>query len=444
MGAGLDAAFIFTHFESSRRGNLRRRVAGDAAVSENGVSHFGDEMKPLNLDLGQSASLWSRAEDFWHAVGWAFNCSVLHPERWAVWRLWLEFMCEVMEDDWIERLKMSERSKPEAGGDDEPLKHSLIFRYVDRGSIGFGRERRMLRAIFADGGSAAVAEFGQVFAKELESRVDDDTNGTARRKEPAVNIDAEQFGDYLSSDEDKDTDSEDNNTDNKRARKRPRRGTRGGTTPASTSKDTLSSTPHADISRLGGLPSLALRQRLLSLLSCVSNRLPNSFLPLDDLYHLFVENIRHLPFPIFQSFISPTVLSAFSQTQQITLCDHLLSRMLESSAPNSGDDRLTQSKLERCYLPFTANTTNPADNAKVSITLEALLTLLASEDLVTVTPEFRDAVETGIVARIDKAGSSESKKKGPRILDIERCWLLESGDRLMFLVDEVLGGCSSG
>jgi hypothetical protein len=59
----------------------------------------------LNLDMGQSDSLWSRAEDFWHAVGWAFNCSVLHPERWERWQVWLQYMCEVMEDDWEQRLE---------------------------------------------------------------------------------------------------------------------------------------------------------------------------------------------------------------------------------------------------------------------------------------------------------------------------------------------------
>lgn len=444
----LDAAFTFTHFESSRRGVLRRRVSDDAGASGDGggVSHFGDETRPLNLDLGRSASLWSRAEDFWHAVGWAFNCSVSHPERWGVWRLWLEFMCEVLEDDWNERLKMAERSKS-GTGDDGPLKQSLIFRYVDRGgSIGFGRNRRILRAIFADGASAAVAEFGQVFPKELESRrAGDSTNETTRRNDTAaVNIDAEQFGDYLSHDEDKETDSEDdNNNDSKPARKRPRRGTKNDATATSTSKDTLTTSPNADISRLGGLPSLALRQRLLSLLSCVSNRLPESFLSLDDLYHLFVENIRHLPLPIFQAFVSPSALSSFSPTQQITLCDHLLACMLESSAPRSRDAHLTQPKLEQCFLPFAASTASPVDNAKVSITLEALLVLLAGDDndLVTATPGLRDAVGTGIVARVEKAGSSEPKKKGlSRDLDAERCWLLESGDRLRFLVDDVLGG----
>jgi hypothetical protein len=279
----------------------------------------------------------------------------------------------------------------------------------------------------------------------VSRRAGDSTNETTRRNDTAaVNIDAEQFGDYLSHDEDKETDSEDDtNNDSKPARKRPRRGTKNDATATSTSKDTLTTSPNADISRLGGLPSLALRQRLLSLLSCVSNRLPESFLSLDDLYHLFVENIRHLPLPIFQAFVSPSALSSFSPTQQITLCDHLLARMLESSAPRSHDAHLTQPKLEQCFLPFAASTASPVDNAKVSITLEALLVLLAGgdNDLVTATPGLRDAVGTGIVARVEKAGSSEPKKKGlSRDLDAERCWLLESGDRLRFLVDDVLGG----
>lgn len=446
MGAKFDAAFTFTHFETSRHGALRRRGSDDTPVPGDGgggggIPYLGDETKPVDLDLGQSASLWSRAEDFWHAVGWAFNCSILHPGRWEIWRLWLEFMCEVLEDDWSERLKMSEK----AGGDDEPLKQSLIFRYIDRGSLGFGRNRRILRAIFADGGSTAASEFGQVFPKELESSRGGDGNDNIKKRETAaVNVDAEQFGDYLSNDEDKETESEDGQTDAKPSRKRPRRGTRNTTKETSTPSSTTSNT---SITLLGPLPSLTLRQRLLSLLSCVSNRLPNSFLPLDDLYHLFIENIRHLPLPIFQSFISPSTLSAFSQSQQVTLCDYLLFRMLESSAPNAdaGDNcLLTQKKLEECFLPFAANTTSPVDNAKVSITLEALVVLLAGDDLVTVTEGFRTAVQTGVLARVEKAGSAEGKKKGPKVQDLERCWLLESGDRLVFLVDEVLKKATAG
>lgn len=405
-------------------------------------------MRPLNLDLGQSASLWSRAEDFWHVVGWAFNCSVLHPGRWEVWRLWLDFMCDVLDDDWSERLKLADE---EDGSKDRPLKDSLIFKYIDGGSIAFGRNRRILRAIFADGSHASVGEFGQIFSRELDSTAPNtETESRTASASAAVDISQNQFGDYLSDDGDEDEDQEPDVDEPPRARKRPRRGTKSNPTSTSTSTTTTASSLHL---HLGGPNSLSLRQRLLSLLSCVSNRLPNSFLPLDDLYHLFIENIRHLPFPTFHRFVSPS-LSLLTEPQQTTLCDYILFRMLEASAPGTdsldSDDpcNMTQEKLEECFLSFAANTAAVADNAKVSVTLEALVVLLARDGLIVVTEGLREAVTRGIVARVEKAGAAggDEKRKvagrgrgrGMGMGELEQCWLLESADRLMFLVDEVL------
>ena len=71
--------------------------------------------------ISDADSVWQRAEDFWHVVGWAFRCSVLHPERWERWQIWLQFMCNVLEDDWKER----ERKWLEAKGDErEPSQNA--------------------------------------------------------------------------------------------------------------------------------------------------------------------------------------------------------------------------------------------------------------------------------------------------------------------------------
>ena len=70
-----------------------------------------DESMPLNDILGNEESLWSRADDFWHAVGWAFNCSVRYPGRWERWRIWLELMCDVLQDDWNERERICQEKK---------------------------------------------------------------------------------------------------------------------------------------------------------------------------------------------------------------------------------------------------------------------------------------------------------------------------------------------
>ncbi|KAI9932827.1 hypothetical protein ASPWEDRAFT_33794 [Aspergillus wentii DTO 134E9] len=437
--AKFDLAFSFTHFESSRRGG-RRRADDEAVPSET------DETRPLNLDLGQSASIWSRAEDFWHAVGWAFNCSVLHPERWERWQIWLQFMCEVLEDDWNERKREFDRSNPaeeenpksRKRGYEHPLEKSLIFRYIAGGSAGYGRDRRILRAIFADGTATSTNEFREVFHNELKRLKNDNQN--IKKREVEVNIDEGEYGDYLANDEDE---SDEPDTAAKRPARRPKRtrkGTRSGD-PSADAEVNVPFTSHAngDVSLLGGLKSLALRQRLLHLLSDVSESLPQSFTTLEEIYHLFVENIRHLPLPIFQAFVSPSVLPHFSAAAQTTLCEFLLFRMRENAAPDTDEQYLNQTKLEQCFLPYAASTASVVDNTKMSIVLESLVILLADSDLLRVTPLLKTAVQDGIIARADKAQVENRRNQNSRRAeDIEWCWLLESGERLMFLVDEVL------
>lgn len=452
--ARFDIAFAFTHFESSRQGNRRRREDESPGGYE-----VLDETKLLNLELGQSSAVWSRAEDFWHAVGWAFNTSVLHPERWECWQLWLEFMCEVLENDWAERGKQLERENGEAGDGEKQqekrqrwiLEQSLIFGYIQGSSAGYGRDRRILRAIFADGTSSSVNEFREVFRNELKPLKRDQENNIKKR-EAEVNIDEEQYGDYLTKDEDEDEEDavareSNNNTPStsERRPKRTRRGTKADqpatTTPATTASSALHYA-HGVFSLLGGLPSLSLRQRLLHLLSAVSEALPQSFLPLDELYHLFVENIRHLPLPIYQSFISPHASTYFSPAAQTILCESLLYRLRESiAAPEAEDERnlLNQSKLQRCYLPYAASTASVVDNTRISMALEALLAMLADSDLLRITEKLREAVLEGIEARAEKAQEEVRRNQVSREAEsMEWSWLLESGDRLLFMMNELL------
>ncbi|PLB40089.1 uncharacterized protein BDW47DRAFT_124028 [Aspergillus candidus] len=478
LNSRLGVAFSFTHFQSSRQGRRRRGAAEDDTFAD------PEDAKQLNLELAQSAALWSRAEDFWHAVGWAFNCSVLHRERWDRWRVWLEFMCEVLEDDWRERMRLAEvaalqnnndapngtakrRLRNRTDNQDQHtavLRDSLICRYITDPSAGFGRNRRILRAVFADGSSSAVSEFRQVFHNELRPlrNTGGDPPGNIKKREVEVNVDQGVYGDYLT---EKDDDDDDLSTTEKgtpsRKTKRPRRATRSTTTTGDTTIETrpqqsppppsTTNTPLTnDASLLGGLTSLSLRQRLLELLSQVSQKLPREFLPLEDLYHLFVENIRHQPLPIYQALISPSTLSYLSPAAHTTLCEFLLYRLRESAAPDSNEDYLNQTKLESCFLPFAASTAAVADNAKMSIALEALVMLLAQSDLLTVTDGFRSAVECGIEARAEKVqtegaqaatggggGGGRGRGKGRVAEDVEWSWLIESGERLMFLLEVV-------
>ncbi|KAL2870517.1 uncharacterized protein BJX67DRAFT_287300 [Aspergillus lucknowensis] len=452
ISSQLSAAFSFTHFETSRHGGRRHtepvRAASTTMLTPNG------ERKPLNLDrdidteLAHSASVWSRAEDFWHAVGWAFNCSVLHPARWEHWRIWLELMCEVLEDDWDERLRIE---REEQSNDARALKDSMIIRYISNSNTGFGRNRRILRSIFADGGANAVNEFREVFHHELKLSQKKTPKGKGRMKrEAAVDIEADEYGDfYLTTDhEDYDTSSSTGGRESKRLRRstmtaRPKRNA------AATTKPTLDPATLGQASTfaiLGDITSLALRQRLLHLLSTVSEALPTHFIDLQDLYHLFVENIRSLPLPIYQAFVSPFALPYFSSAAQTTLCEFILFRLRETAAPATDDEYLTQSKLENCFLPFAATTSSLSDNAKISIALEALLTLLAESNMIVITEETKRLTKTGIIRRAEKAQYETRKNQLARLSeDMEWSWLCESAERLMFLVEELipLGGGDS-
>lgn len=397
-----------------------------------------------NVALAQEGSLWARAEDFWHVVGWAFNCSILHPKRWERWRLWLEFMCEVLEDDWNERVRLVEKAEREdPGSGDRLLKGSLVFQYIDGGeSVGFGGSRRILRAIFADASSSAMNEFGQIFPKELEPLITDDGSENTKKRENKY-----QYGNDLSDSEN--TDKELKAPTNRRP-KRARRSTRTTTTDTTPKSDssnltTQSTYHHPDTSYLGGMSSLSLRKRLLSLLANVSSKLPKLFLSTEDLYRLFIENIRHLSLCDFQAIVSATSLEYFTTSQQADLCEYFIYSMRESSAPKVDRNTPLETKLERYFLPYAASASSVVANAKMSITLTALFVLLSKSGLLSSSKELKGAMEKGVAARERKAKSGREKKvqgsfdkeEIKRLEEIEWRWLRESESLLTALVDMI-------
>ncbi|KAJ5942108.1 hypothetical protein N7516_002276 [Penicillium verrucosum] len=478
MDAKFNIAFGFTHFESSRQG--RRR--GESPMV---VENDNPDTRPLNTKFNQASSVWSSAEDFWHAVGWAFNCSVLHPARWERWQIWLQFMCNVLEDDWKEREKRyqeakqnqrltsvlsersecSGRSEREGSQDADPaeketrrgrrrkakvvevhddlgiFRESLIFRYIASNTTA-GRDRRIMRAIFANGKSN-LGEFKEVFTDELKIPVPEQDPQNSKKRAGGIDIDKDDYGDYLNnSGEDFEPDqsststsppSRGSNGGNPRRNKRTRRGTRNAmdkaTDPIKMSKASQTPSHESNLSPLGGYISLALRQQLLSILSNVSEKLPRHFMPLDHLYDLFVENIRDLSLPIFQHFISPSNLPHLLPEADSTLCELLLFVLRESSAPSSDDNYLTQAKLEKCFLPYAAATPTIENNAKVSLLLEALMVLLHKSKMLSVTPSLAEAVRSGI-ARREKASRDQDS--------VEWAYLRESGFRMKFMVEHIL------
>ncbi|KZF18980.1 hypothetical protein L228DRAFT_286213 [Xylona heveae TC161] len=425
INADFGTAFTFTGLSVSRRGggSSRRRVAAEQIAAPR-----HEDADAINSEIANEGGLYALAEDFWHVVGWAFNCSVSWKRRWLRWKLWLETMLEVLEDDWIARENLwldNEDGEEEL----EVLENSLIARYLRTDLNRYGGVRRIVRAIFADGSSTNLNEFREVFRKETKERKR--KQDPIFKREQRVNIDEDNFGDYLDENEDDDDDDDNTGADpyanleellaedgtpeqsGKRKRGGPGRrvavkaeeDTKGNSMTVFDSPSFSSEDAFNGSEPLGGMEAVQLRRRLLYLLSAVSHALPDSFTPITSLYDLYLDHLRPLPLAKFNLFISPIPVPTFNPSAHSSLVQLLLRSMLASSAPalpragpargsrgerirKSGDstslrdsselsDFLTQDLLERHFLPFAASSAGPADNAKVSLMLECLMRLLA-------------------------------------------------------------------
>jgi len=130
----------------------------------------------MEAKLAKHQAIWSSADDFWHVVGWAFNCAVTSSLRWAHWKVWLELMLEMLEVDLMDRILRAKGSE-EYGAQ---LSESMIAQYVSRtgGPIGHVEQTRIVRAIFAHGTARDLAEFKEIWKDELKAA--DDKNDSAR------------------------------------------------------------------------------------------------------------------------------------------------------------------------------------------------------------------------------------------------------------------------
>lgn len=413
VNSNLDEAFVFSGVgKSSRRGGGGRR----RAIAED-TSPTGSGPDEIENDLAQTGAIWAQAEDIWQVVGWAFNCSVLHQKRWARWRLWIEYMLDLFEEDWkVRELELDQDMESDEEAADDLREKSMIVRSLSAEGITTGRERKIVRAIFADGSAKSAAEFPEIWKNETKERKKE----VESRKMPTkIDIEADNYGDYLDEEKDSDLEESDPNPPSE---------------PLSKPTHISSSlpTPPTDLSApLGGTPALNLRLRFLSLLSAVSAALPTTFATLDSLYDNYLEHIRPLPTPTFFMLISPSNLRFFSVPAASSLTQYILRSLITTSAPSPAGDDLTQQVLEKNYLPFPANTNSIADNAKVSLCVETLLRLLDRHAGLAWTPALQDAVELGIAARDGKATKATTKKRGGAD---ERMWLRASAERMRSVV----------
>ncbi|KAI1213313.1 uncharacterized protein F4807DRAFT_258806 [Annulohypoxylon truncatum] len=368
--------------------------------------------------------LWRRGQDFFRVVGWAFNCSVLYPNRWRHWRHWLKFMLDVLEQDLHERQKLDE----ESGQTDYPmLRDSILATYIaQRSGRGAGGGLKwIMEAIFADGSVTASARFQEIWPKEHK---ENPKSIAKKRKRETVNIDKGNFGGYM----------DDESVSSSQTSEPP--------TPQKRRTNSGLGDPDFQALEPAYVESVPLRQRLFSLLSFLCHYLPRPPLDFSDLYQRFETTVKSLPLPIFTAFVNRR-MCVLELESQISILLGILFLLMPSSAlsPQKVDrrwqdsDGITVEILERCFLPYPANTIAIEDNAKLSVVLENMLQIMWCDGSEKFDEKLRIAVEKGISARETKVKKKKTSARGRMNAEdpeAEAHIVLEmSAKRLLALVD---------
>jgi hypothetical protein len=369
--------------------------------------------------------LFTRAEDFWTIVGWAFNCACLpdmHAARWAYYEPFLSLMLDILDADFYHRAK------------EDTLDDSLLWSYIELASGSHGRSRRIIRAIFADGTTKCLNEFREIFSKEL-----DPPKKAEEKPDTKFDLDAEQI-DLAAYDLSSGDVSEDEARPQKRVRTRTR------TPSARTSTESLREDYIASHSATLGPPAaLRLRARFIRLLAEVVNypsltaHSPSTFVDRDELYTLFVEFIKPLPLSLFQEFILPNTHtgSALDISTHTRLCEAILQRALESRAPATPEGGLLDAaRLIQCYLPYGASGSGVEAQARVALLIEALTR--RAQQLNADVESLAWATEEGVKRREDYAREAMNSRKKPKHgEDAALKTLNESGSRLRAFVQNI-------
>ncbi|KAL2017030.1 hypothetical protein VTK56DRAFT_2674 [Thermocarpiscus australiensis] len=460
VNANLRAAFEFSSSSSSSRyfgggggggGRTSARGGGGGGGGNNaaagpiggggGGGEFGSPSSSDSDSVGgqfaRDQILWRRAPDFWAVLGWAFRCAAEYPHRWRHWRVWLEFMVAVLEADFDERLARDREQGGVIGRAGRKvlypmLRESLVVTYLED----LKRERKnalreVMRAVFAcsDGEPADRAFFREVFDKET---VAGRSKSKRKRADAVVDLEKDQFGDYLDGDE---SDSEEQGDEMPMpSAPRPRR---------KPDRKTKADDPRTFCLTDGIAESVPFRLRIFRLLSAASYYVPETFVPVDELYETFTDHVRGLPLPMFRLFIEPhpAILPEDVQVSLLRLVvDELLPRHPDPADVDPEKERdhgLSVLMMQECFLPFASNKVTAEDNAKLSLTLESMLWFIYSRVEVEYSEDLRRAVETGIKAREDKVRRRGAASKADALDKPAREALARSARSLRVLVDVI-------
>ncbi|TVY19046.1 hypothetical protein LARI1_G002029 [Lachnellula arida] len=422
VNANLVEAFSLSPFTSTRT-SRRSRVALERDEGTSG-SDTEDKLENVKGVIGNKGRMRNRAQDFWHIVGWAFNCSVKYPKRWQYWKVYLDYMLDVLDADWKERERLDRESMDGVDGecDFTMVRKGLLMKYLSEVGGKSSAMRRVVRSVFADAGPDSLKEFPEVFEDELKDR-----NMLKRKRADTMD---HKFGDYEEEAEISDDDSSPMRADDE-----------------GEGEDEDEDEMHIPLvdPYLGGTESIALRQRVLTLLSRASYYFQDEIMPLSKLYEMVFMSLKHTPIPAFSLLMSPSTNSFLHPQLFVSLALLGLKLLLPNNAPtlhsilSSDSDDLTQEVLEKCLLPFPASTSSTDENARVSILVENCLRVFLRSCECWYTPGLGEAIERGIKARDERCkGEKKPKDVGARKRqETAREWLTASGGRLKSLLSFV-------
>lgn len=350
-----DKAFMF----SSARNDRRRR----AATPEDDWD--GDQ---LAAPIANEDGLWSRVQDFWSMLGWAFACAAAHPERWTRWKLWIEFLLEVLERDVDERRALDEDRHRESNSDGEVdyknLRHSIIMSYVKDFKL-----TQIMRVLFSflDGETQADA-YKEIWRNETKSP---QAASSEQKWDKKVDLEHDEYGNYFDDEEEQFDEFEDqpSATGSKRTRAKSQQKKKKKLLP-------LVESPLLE-------ETIPIRRRIFALLSKTCHHLDGDGAPftLHDLYDKFAEHIKPLPLDSFPHFVWSHM--PVDQAVYVTLARYMLSYLLPPGAEQPADvdpeidarSGISEVMMERCFLPYASNSV-VADNAKMAVVLYELLSHL--------------------------------------------------------------------
>ncbi|KAI0201438.1 hypothetical protein F4808DRAFT_450340 [Astrocystis sublimbata] len=412
-------------------------------------------------------TVWQRGRDFFGVVGWAFNCAFLYPERWTWWARWLDLMLDILQRDVEERYRLD----MENGDDEMPfLKNSILATYISqRSGSGSGRLAGgdavawIMRALFADGSAASTSVFQEIWHREHKTKGNKRSLNN-KRKRDKVNLDKGEYGGYLDDDVQSSAASE------------PPTPQKNGKFRSSGLTQEDEDEGEEEVLEVAYVGTIPLRQRLFSTISFLCYALDASS-PIDfsSLYQKLEQRVKELPLRLFASFINSSA-SALRVDQQIEMLQGVLFLFMPPGAlsPKKVDKKkfvdggISPEILERCFLPYPANTIEVEDNAKMSLLLEGLLMMVwrfgggvgdgvggcqgggesqgegEGKEVLKLSVDLEDIVEKGIEARREKINKKKTRgaaAKGRVVSDAEAeaKSVLEASDaRLRFLARAIV------